>query len=116
MMGQAQESWNDFAPQGALEAVWSLIHETNALLESVAPWKLEPGPVLENVLGDALESLRLVCIAAYPVIPDTASKVWSRIGLDGSPNDQIAPASLGWGLYRSDKKIEKGDPLFPRRK
>ncbi len=116
MMQRAQLAWEQVAPQEALEATWSLIHETNALLEQVAPWKLEPGQELENVLGDALESLRLVCIAAYPVIPDTSLKVWNRIGLAGSPEDVVAESALKWGQYRSSETILKGEPLFPRRK
>lgn len=115
-LNRAEASWNEFAPQDALEAVWSLIHETNARLEVVAPWKLEPGEELESVLGDALECLRLVCITIYPVMPDTSCEVWTRIGLAGSPNDQGALSSLTWGLYRSARTIKKGTPLFPRRK
>lgn len=115
-LNRAEASWNEFAPQDALEAVWSLIHETNARLEVVAPWKLEPGEELDSVLGDALECLRLVCITIYPVMPDTSCEVWTRIGLAGSPNDQGALSSLTWGLYRSAGTIEKGTPLFPRRK
>jgi methionyl-tRNA synthetase len=115
-LNRAKTSWNEFAPQDALEAVWSLIHETNARLEAVAPWKMEAGEELESVLGDALECLRLVCTAIYPVMPDTASEVWARIGLDGSPKDQDPSSSFAWGVYRSAKRIEKGTPLFPRRK
>lgn len=116
VLDRVKTSWSQFAPQDALEAIWSLIHETNARLELVAPWKLEPGSDLEDVLGDALECLRLVCVSAYPVMPGTNSEVWRRIGLDGSPADHNAMTALTWGQYRSDKIIEKGAPLFPRRK
>lgn len=115
-MSRARDAWNDFAPHDALEAIWGLIHETNAQLELVAPWKLDSGPELENVLGDALECLRLVSLASFPVIPETAAEVWRRIGLEGPLADQGVDNMLSWGLYRSDRRIEKGPPLFPRRK
>src|SRR4029453_11987325 len=47
-------------PRAALEAAWRLIRETNSLLEEAEPWKLDPGPEVEAVLGDALEALRIV--------------------------------------------------------
>lgn len=115
-LSRAVEAWEALAPQAALEAIWSLIHETNSRLEEVAPWKLETGPELSNVLGDALEILRLVSIGAFPVMPDATTEVWRRIGLDGSPGDQDARSALNWGLYKTTKTIEKGEPLFPRRK
>ncbi len=116
VMERVKVSWNQFAPQDALEALWSLIHEANAILEVVAPWKLAPGPEIENVLGDALECLRLVCIGLYPVMPGASSEVWRRIGLDGSPEDVDVMSALRWGQYQSSMIIEKGAPLFPRRK
>ncbi len=115
-VNKAVDSWNQIAPQDALEAIWSMIHETNAVLEDVAPWKLEPGEELRNVLGDALEVLRLVCILSYPVMPEATSRVWGRIGLPGSPSDGGSLDVLSWGRYRAESIIEKGSPLFPRRK
>lgn len=115
-MAAAIEHWNDTAPQAALESIWSLIHEANAYLEEVAPWKLDPGPQVESVLGDALECLRLVCISAYAVMPDATSEAWKRIGLAGSPAVDDAASALVWGQYESTSVIQKGAPLFPRRK
>ena len=59
-------------PSRALDATWSLIRATNAYLEANEPWKLEPGPSVDAVLGDALEALRIVAILASPAIPATA--------------------------------------------
>lgn len=115
-MARTVDAWSRFAPQDALEAVWELIHDTNALLEQEAPWKLDPGPGLESVMGSALESLRLVAVAISPVMPDTSAAVWSRIGLEGLPTDLNVPSAFTWGQYRSSREIVKGAPLFPRRK
>ena len=54
----------------ALEATWRLIREANALLEATEPWKAEPGPEVDGVLGDALEALRLVAILASPALAE----------------------------------------------
>ena len=53
-------------PSRALEATWSLIRATNAYLEANEPWKAEPGPAVDAVLGDALEALRIVTMLASP--------------------------------------------------
>ncbi len=79
----AAAAWDQVQPSRALEATWGLIRATNAYLESNEPWKAEPGPQVDAVLGDALETLRIVAILASPAIPSTAQTVWERIGLAG---------------------------------
>jgi methionyl-tRNA synthetase len=111
----AAAAWDQVQPSRALEATWGLIRATNAYLESNEPWKAEPGPAVDAVLGDALEALRLVAILSSPAIPSTAQTVWERIGLSGSVNDQRLPAAAAWGGYPGGLAVEKGAALFPRR-
>ncbi len=66
----AAAAWDVVAPSRALDATWQLIRATNAYLEANEPWKAEPGPEVDAVLGDALEALRIVAILASPAIPD----------------------------------------------
>ena len=98
----------------ALDATWQLIRATNAYLEANEPWKAEPGPAVDAVMGDALEALRIVAILASPAIPDTAQAVWERIGLTGQVADQRLPAAAAWGGYPGGLAVTKGDSLFPR--
>ena len=108
------EAWEAVAPSIALDHTWRLIREANALLEAAEPWKADPGPEVDGVLGDALEVLRLVAVLASPAIPGSSAEVWSRIGLSGSPTDQTVPAAAAWGGYPGGLPVEKGAPLFPR--
>ncbi|MBJ7509221.1 MAG: class I tRNA ligase family protein, partial [Ilumatobacteraceae bacterium] len=108
--------WADVQPSRALEATWQLIRATNAYLENNEPWKAEPGPALDAVMGDALEALRIVCILASPAIPETAQTIWERIGMPGQITDQRLPLAVAWGGYPGGISIDKGEPLFPRRK
>ncbi len=107
--------WSTIQPSRALEATWSLIRATNAYLESNEPWKAEPGPGVDAVMGDALEALRIVAVLASPAIPDTAQQVWERIGLSGLVVDQRLPAAANWGGYPGGVPVTKGEPMFPRR-
>lgn len=108
------EAWGRFAPSVALDATWRIIREANALLEAAEPWKAEPGPEVDAVLGDALEALRIVSILASPAVPEATAEIWRRLGLPGSPADQRLPGAVAWGGYPGGAAIETGAPLFPR--
>jgi methionyl-tRNA synthetase len=110
------QAWAGVAPSVALDATWRLIRETNAHLEDNEPWKLEPGPEVDAVMGDALEALRIIAVLASPAIPAAANEAWRRIGLPGSPEDQRLPEAGAWGGYPGGLPVAKGDPIFPRLK
>ena len=112
----AAEAWDRFSPPDALAATWALVGATNAALEAAEPWKLEPGPEVDAVLGDALEALRIITLLIVPAMPATAAEIWRRLGLDGSPAEQRLPQDAAWGGYPGGLAVEKGAPLFPRRK
>jgi methionyl-tRNA synthetase len=113
-IAETSAAWNRFSPQGALEATWSLIGATNAYLEQMAPWKMNPGPEVNDVMGNALEAIRLVAILASPAMPTICQEIWRRIGLSGSPTDRLFDESAKWGLYPGGLTIFRGHPLFPR--
>jgi methionyl-tRNA synthetase len=107
--------WEAVQPSRALEATWGLIRATNAHLESNEPWKSEPGPAVDAVMGDALEALRIVTILCHAAVPSTAQEIWRRIGMPGNVADMRIPKDVAWGGYPAGLPVEKGDPLFPRR-
>jgi methionyl-tRNA synthetase len=111
----AAAAWDNVQPSRALEATWQLIRATNAHLETNEPWKAEPGPVVDAVMGDALEALRIIAILASPAVPSTAQTVWERIGMSGAVTDQRLPEAARWGGYPGGAAVVKGDALFPRR-
>src|ERR1035437_3897463 len=116
VVSEATDAWNAGQPHLGLEATWRLLRETNAELETAEPWKADPGPGVDAVLGSALEVLRLVSVLVVPAMPATAEQIWRRIGLSGSPADQRLPEAAVWGGYPGGLDVEKGAPLFPRRK
>ena len=113
--GAAAAAWDRLSPSEALEASWQLIREANAHLEDNEPWKSEPGPEVDAVLGAGIEALRIVAILASPAMPGATGEVWRRLGLPGSPEDQRLPEAAAWGGYPGGLPVEKGKPLFPRR-
>ena len=111
---QAASGWDRIAPSEALEATWRLVRDTNAALEAAEPWKAEPSPAVDAVLGDALEVLRLVAVLASPALTRASQEIWRRIGLSGRVEDQRLPEAAAWGGYPGGLAVERGTPLFPR--
>ena len=88
------------SPRVALEATWRLIRATNAHLEANEPWKAEPGPAVDAVLGDALEALRIVAVLASPAIPGTCARGLAPHRAAGRRRATSAcPAAAAWGGY-----------------
>jgi len=112
----ASAGWARFAPHAALDATWRLIGAANAHLEATEPWRCDPGPEVDAVLGGALEALRIVALLVSPAMPATAGEIWHRIGLTGSPADRRVPVDAAWGGYPGGRAVVKGAPLFPRRR
>jgi methionyl-tRNA synthetase len=111
---ETTEAWAAVSPSRALDATWRLVREANAHLEANEPWKADPGPAVDAVMGDALEVLRLVAILASPALTRSSSEIWQRIGLDGAPTDRRVPDDVAWGGYPGGLPVEKGPSLFPR--
>jgi methionyl-tRNA synthetase len=112
----ASNAWGRWAPHEALEETWRLIGAANAMLEAAEPWKMEPGPAVQAVLGDALEVLRIVAVLVAPAMPASAAEIWQRIGVPGEPSAVRLPDAATWGGYSGGVAVLKGDPLFPRRR
>jgi len=109
-------AWERVAPSVALEATWRIVRDTNEYLQEHEPWKMEPGPEVDAVMGDALEALRIATILAWPSIPDSSEAVWKRLGMSGTVEEQRLPEAAAWGGYPGGLSVEMGDPLFPRLK
>jgi methionyl-tRNA synthetase len=107
-------AWDQCQPSEALAATWRLVRATNAHLEAHEPWRAEPGPAVDAVMGDALEALRIVSILASPAVPHAAQEIRRRIGLAGAVGDERLPGTAAWGGYPGGLPVEKGTPLFPR--
>jgi methionyl-tRNA synthetase len=112
----ADGAWARPAPSEALEAAWLLVRGANAALEAAEPWRAEPGPAVDAVLGDALEVLRIVAVLASPALTRAPAEIWRRIGMPGSPLDARLPGAAEWGGYPGGLPVERGEPLFPRLK
>jgi methionyl-tRNA synthetase len=109
----------EFRLTDALETVWNVVREANQFIEQQQPWqlaKLGEKKMLEDTLYVLLETLRHVAWMLYPLMPDTAEKLFVKLGVS-LPKEFTQPfvSAWVWGELPPGGKIEKGEPLCPRR-
>jgi methionyl-tRNA synthetase len=102
----------------ALISIWKLIARVNQYLDQTAPWSLAKEKTrhtrLASVLYHALESLRIIAILIYPVMPQAGIEIWRQIGLEPQLAEQEFRQAKIWGQYRVGSVMETPKPLFPR--
>ena len=106
--------WLNFSK--ALETIWSLISAVDKFIVERAPWNLAKSgdtAKLAETLYTSAEALRIVTALVYPVIPESAAKIWAQLGFR-TPLDAIRIADLDWGKLASGQEIEPASGVFPR--
>ncbi len=100
-----------------LQEVWSLVTRANRYVEENAPWTLAKNKDLERlgtVLYNLSESLRLIGLYLYPVVPSTSQKIWNALGLGKQIDSCRLNEEQQWGKLASGTAIQPGAQLFPR--
>jgi methionyl-tRNA synthetase len=107
----------------ALKSLWILVAETDGYLTANAPWKrpadrpeAEHVALQARVLATAAEAIRIITALVYPILPESAAKVWRQLG-QGEIADAAKKAFLtkiAWGGLKAGTKFGDPSPLFPR--
>jgi methionyl-tRNA synthetase len=102
----------------ALETVWSLIAVVDKYIVEQAPWKLAKGgpecvESLDTALYTAAEALRIITALLYPILPQSAEKIWFQLGMPGHL-DSARVADLHWGHLAVGQKLRAVEAVFPR--
>jgi methionyl-tRNA synthetase len=116
-------AFDDLNFSEALKALWLVVAETDGYLTANAPWKkpadrseTDHAALQARVLATAAEAIRIITALVYPVLPDSAGKVWIQLG-----QGDIAVAArnafltdVQWGGLKAGTKFGEPAPLFPR--
>ncbi|HUA85057.1 MAG TPA: methionine--tRNA ligase [Bryobacteraceae bacterium] len=103
----------------ALEAIWGLIAVVDKFIVERAPWKLAKGGTIESkkqldeTLYTAAETLRIITVLLYPVLPESAAKIWSQIGYTHAISE-IHTKDLVWGRLAQGQLLGAVSAVFPR--
>ncbi len=97
--------------------------ETDGYLTANAPWKKPPertdaehALLQARVLATAAEAIRIITALVYPILPDSAAKVWRQLG-QGEISEAAKKSflkNLAWGGLKAGTKFGEPAPLFPR--
>ncbi len=100
-----------------LQDIWSIVTRANRYVEENAPWTLAKKNDLArlgSVLYNLSESLRLIGLYLFPVMPSTSQKIWNALGV----NKQVSACRMHdenqWGKLAVGNVIQPGAQLFPR--
>jgi len=110
------EAMNRMDIREALVQIWRVIGKANKYVDEAAPWSLakEGKPErLETVMRTLLETIRVITVLLYPVIPGTAAKIWDQLGQQDIQSVTI-DAAKSWDGLAKGTSVKKAPPLFPR--
>ena len=89
---ESPKAWEELRINDALEHVWNVVERANEFVDRTKPWEIAKDEArrdeLATVLNALLESLRLVAIWAWPVMPGKCEALWTGLGLNGTPGQQ----------------------------
>ena len=109
--------FDNFEFSQALEILWSVIARIDKMISDAKPWELvkdeKQAETLNAVLYRATETLRWLSVMVYPVMPESAEKIYKQIG----SNDEVSkidPANLKWGELNEGTAIGETIAVFPR--
>jgi len=108
---------DNLAFHNMLAAVWRLVEKCNRFIDEQAPWALAKDESraqdLDQVLYCVLESLRLLSLYLYPVMPEKAAQMAVQLG-QPEPFALRGPEVFTWGQLVIGGEVIKGKSLFPR--
>ena len=97
-----------------LEAIWVVIRQANAYVDTQAPWGLKKTDTvrMETVLGVLCEVVRRVALLCHPVMPQTMDKMLDQLNVPVTERD-FASITNAIGL-KQGSTIEQPSGVFPR--
>lgn len=110
-----------FQIDAALKVAAALAGHCNLLIENKAPWKLAKDEtqcdLLDAVLYSLAESLRIIAILIYPVLPKAAHGIFDQLAwklADSGRSQRFHLDDAKWGGLPDGHILGKPTPLFPR--
>jgi methionyl-tRNA synthetase len=115
--GRIDEDLSALAFTRYLQDVWTLVMRANRYVEENAPWTLAKNKDMNrlgSVLYNLAESLRLIGLYVYPVMPSTSQKIWDSLGIGKKINSCLFDEESSWGKLTTGTTIQSVAQLFPR--
>lgn len=100
----------------ALESIWKFISRMNKYIDETMPWALakdeEKKPRLAKVMNYLVEALYKVAVLVYPIMPESAEKIWNQLGYSNIRNAKLE--DIKDFQVEVSHKLGEASPIFPR--
>jgi methionyl-tRNA synthetase len=91
-MAEINSHYEHFRLRKAAAAVMELAQAGNVYFDATKPWALAKDPTkredMHRVMASCIECLKALALAASPIIPDAAEKLWKMLGFSIRLSDQ----------------------------
>jgi len=106
----------ELSPHRALVAVWEFMKRVNKYIVTTEPWLLakSDGTRLAAVMNHLVESLKIISVLIWPVMPETAEKIQGLLALTKKGGDLGLQDIREWGRVKPFGVIAKAPHLFQR--
>ncbi len=101
----------------ALQEIWAVISRTNKYIDETRPWELDKNGETEKLKSSMyhlIENIRKIGIVLLPFMEETAQNLLHQIGV--KEELQTWESLYKYDSLKDTKVIEKGEPLFMRKK
>jgi methionyl-tRNA synthetase len=109
--------YDDYALSKALEEIWAYLNTVNKYLAENEPWILAKDNSqkkrLGRVLFQAAAAIRSIAYFVFPVMPESAEKIWDYLGEKRRIADTLFDELL-FEDYKKCGRAQQPRPLFPR--
>lgn len=117
-MRNFQQLFENVRFSNGLESLWELVRALNKYVDTCQPWTLFKEGNMERlgtVMYTLLECMRKVAVHLWPVMPDSAEKLVTQLGISFDSKLIDLPAEAeSWGTLPSGITPAPGSNLFPR--
>lgn len=102
--------------------ILEIINMANKYIEDSQPWNvaksedIEDQKILDKILFNLIETLRVSAILISPIMPKTCEKIFAQIGVNKKVSELNLFIDGNWGAYKEYSKIGSREILFPRMK
>ena len=102
---------NNYEITGALEELWKIIRESNAYIDSEAPWSLKNTNInrMNTVLNILCNTIRKISLIAQNFVPDGANNILDQLSVDKDKRNY-----LNFNDELKENAIDKPYGVFPR--
>jgi len=116
LIDKYSEFMEELSPHKALIAVWEFMNRVNKYIVTTEPWVLakSDGMRLATVMNRIVESLKIISVLIWPVMPETAEKIQDLLGLPIKGKDLGLQGIREWGKVKPSRTIAKAPHLFQR--